>query len=452
MKDFAFPKGALLYRSLKQNYPLISYGEGPYLYAHNGRRYFDACSGAYVSSLGHGNKEISQFVLHQMQEVAYLNGTHFTNSTLENAAFEIVSRAPASLSKVFFLCSGSEAVEAAIKLALQYWQEKGKTDKKIILSRSPSYHGNTFFGLSLSSRKIYKNFFSDYISKIPTVETPYPYRSPVEDYDSQACDYYLEKLQKKIQELGAKNIAAFVLEPVSGSSAGASAPPPKYLKRVKELCQKNNILCVADEVLVGAYRLGTFTASEQYDFQPDIMVMGKGISAGYVASSCVLCSQEIADALAEGSAKILHAQTHMQSLTVAAACLATLRYIDNYDVASKVKKNAVLFKSHLQKSLSQIKEIGWIESRGLLAGIEFVQDTQLKKSFPRRKQVAERFKSFALEQGLVLWTQSGQLQDGDGDIALLAPPLNCSESEIKECVELFAKVSKDFFNGENIDG
>ncbi|MCR4295552.1 MAG: aminotransferase class III-fold pyridoxal phosphate-dependent enzyme, partial [Elusimicrobia bacterium] len=277
-----YPDTGVFYRALDREFPMIVRGEGCWLIDDAGKRYLDACGGAYVANLGHGVSEVADAVAEQIRKVAYVNGTAFTNEPAEALAAELRTLSPKGLDFAYFLSSGSEAVEAALKLARQHWVESGKPDKHKIIARTPGYHGNTLLALSASARGAYKKMFAPWLVPVTMIPAPYPYRC---EADSPAMT--AEALEAAILKEGAGTVAAFIAEPVGGSSTGGSVPPKDYFKRVREICDKNNILFIADEVLSGAGRTGRWAAIEHFGVVPDIMTMGKGLSGGYVPLSAV---------------------------------------------------------------------------------------------------------------------------------------------------------------------
>ncbi|MEQ1920296.1 MAG: aspartate aminotransferase family protein, partial [Elusimicrobiota bacterium] len=396
-----------------------------------GKRYLDACGGAYVANLGHGVSEVADAVAEQIRKVAYVNGTAFTNEPAESLAAELRTLSPKGLDFAYFLSSGSEAVEAALKLARQYWVESGKPGKHKIIARTPGYHGNTLLALSASAREQYKKMFGPWLVPVTMIPAPYPYRCAP---DAPAMT--AEALEAAILKEGADTVCAFIAEPVGGSSTGGSVPPKDYFKRVREICDKHNILFIADEVLTGAGRTGRWAAMEHFGVTPDIMTMGKGLSGGYVPLSAVLTTKKIIDPIAKGSGAFKHAQTFSHSPAICAAGLAAIRHIKKQKLVERCAEMGVVLQRKLA-ALLELPSVGDVRGLGLLAGIEFVADKKTKAPFPRSLKFAETFVAKAQDAGLILWPNTGHADGENGDLVMMAPPFIVTEAEIDEIVVRF---------------
>ncbi len=438
MSAYRYPNSNVFYRKLSREFPLITHGFGCYLFDSEGHKYLDGSGGAFVANLGHGVREVAEAMGAQAAKVAYVSAASFTTEPVERLAAEIAALAPGDLDKVYFLCSGSEAVEAALKLARQYWVETGVPSKTKLLALRPGYHGNTMLALSASARQHYKTFYGAWLVDVRQVPAPYSYRCDcrgVAPYCS-ACDG--QALEAAIQKEGPETVAAFIAEPVGGSSTGASVPPPDYYRRVRDICDRHQVLFIADEVLCGGGRTGTWFAIEQYGVVPDILTIGKGISGGYAPLSAVVAPQRIVDPIARGSGALMHAQTFSFHAVMAAAGLATVEYLRSHRL---VERCAALGPEFHQKlgSLAGLPHVGDVRGRGLLAGVEFVHDKATRAPFPRKLKFAERFAEAALRAGLIVWPNVGHANGVDGDLAMLAPPFIISVDEIDEMVRLFSQ-------------
>jgi hypothetical protein len=426
---FSYPDSPVFYRKLRRTYPLIVRGEGCWLFDSAGRSYLDGCGGAFVANIGHGVAGIGEAMARQAARVAYVSGMTFTNEAVESLAAEIVARAPGDLDYAYFLSSGSEAVEAALKLARQYWVESGRPNKHKVLAFVPSYHGNTLLALSASAREQYRQTYQDWLVAVPRVPAPYVYRCECRGHGPPCAACTGDALETAILHEGADSVAAFIAEPIGGSSTGASVPRPTFWRRIREICDRHGVLFVADEVLSGAGRTGTWSALEPYDVTPDILVMGKGITGGYAPLSAVVAPRRIVDVLANGSGALLHAQTYSHHAVTCAAGFATLEYIADHDLIARCAGIAPVFHSALE-SLRDLPHVGDVRGRGLLAGIEFVEDKESRAPFARSLRFAERFAEAALDAGLVVWPNAGQADGTNGDLVMLAPPFVITESEI----------------------
>ncbi|MBI2385245.1 MAG: aminotransferase class III-fold pyridoxal phosphate-dependent enzyme [Elusimicrobia bacterium] len=426
-----YPDTGVFYRALDREFPLIVRGEGCWLVDDAGKRYLDACGGAYVANLGHGVSEVADAVAEQIRKVAYVNGTAFTNEPAELLAAELRSLSPKGLDFAYFLSSGSEAVEAALKLARQHWVESGKPDKHKIIARSPGYHGNTLLALSASARGAYKKMYAPWLVPVTMIPAPYPYRC---EPGSPAMT--AEALEAAILKEGAGTVAAFIAEPVGGSSTGGSVPPKDYFKRVREICDKHDVLFVADEVLSGAGRTGKWAAIEHFGVLPDIMTMGKGLSGGYVPLSAVLASRKVIDPIAKGSGAFKHAQTFSHSPAICAAGLAAVRHIKKHKLVERCAKMGAVLQDKIA-ALRELPAVGDTRGLGLLAGIEFVADKKTKAPFPRSLKFAEAFVAAAQDAGLIVWPNTGHADGENGDLVMLAPSFIVTEAELDEIVARF---------------
>jgi len=438
-----YPHSAVFYRSLTRDYPLAVRGEGCWIEDAEGKRYLDGVGGAYVASIGHGVREIGEAMAAQAATLSYVNGTAFTNAAVEGLAERLVARSPA-LGKAYILGSGSEAVEAALKLARQYWIERGEPQRTRVIALSPGYHGNTMLALSASAREHYRSYWGDWLVDVRRIPAPFAYRCGCDGaVDCPACSG--TALEAAILEEGADRVAAFILEPVGGSSTGGNVPRDTYLRTVRDICTRHGILLIADEVLCGAGRTGTWTAIEQWGVTPDILTLGKGIGGGYAPVSALLARDEIVDVIARGTGALMHAQTFSHHAVTCAAAVATLDYMATHRLVERCAAMAPYFHARLQQ-LRALPGVGDVRGRGLLAGVEFVADVETRAPFPRAARMAERFARAAQEAGLIVWPNVGQADGTNGDLAMLAPPYIISEGEIDTLVERFALAAQTVFD------
>lgn len=430
---YSYPDSHVFYRRLRRTYPRIVRADGCTLHDADGRSYLDGCGGAFVANIGHGVSAIGQAMADQAARVGYVNGTVFTHEPVEALAAAVAARVPGDLDYVYFLTSGSEAVEASLKLAKQYWVERGRPAKHKILALTPSYHGNTLLALSASARQQYRTLYKEWLVPVSRVAAPYEYRCSCSGAGAPCAACSGEALEAAIRAEGADTVAAFIAEPVGGSSTGASVPRSDYWRHVRELCDRYDVLLVADEVLTGAGRTGTWSAIEPYGVTPDLMTLGKGITGGYAPLSALVAPQRIVDVIASGSGGFLHAQTYSHHPVSCAAGLATLQYLDAHDLIDRSARLGVVLHAALAP-LRGLPHVGDVRGRGLLAGIEFVEDKETRAPFPRAARFAETFADAALDAGLVIWPNTGQADGTNGDLVMLAPPFVVSESEITTMV------------------
>ena len=424
-----YPQGNLFYRNLFRLFPLITHGEGVYLYDDSGHRYLDASGGAAVVNIGHGTKEVAEAIFSQAQKAGYINGLQFSHEPAETLAILLSELLPFPEGRVYFLTSGSEAVEASIKLARQYWVERARPSKHRVIARKPSYHGSTLAALALSARKHYKEIYGPMLMETHMIPAPYCYRCFCgEEYPSCGLKCALE-LEKQIQEIGKANVSAFLTEVIGGSSTGAAVPPPDYFEAIREICDRNEILLIVDEIMTGIGRTGDWFASLHFDLQPDILLMGKGLTSGYMPLSAVAAPKKIVEVLYGKGRSFMHAQTFAHHPVGCAAGVATLEYIKANNLLPKCNSSGILLKETLS-SISSDRDVGDIRGKGLLIGIEFVRDKDAKTAFPRESGYAERFVTIALKKGLVVWPNVGHAGGIDGDLILLAPPFTINQKEI----------------------
>ncbi|MBE0713690.1 MAG: aspartate aminotransferase family protein, partial [Candidatus Aminicenantes bacterium] len=426
---YQYPSGSVLYRDLQHGLPLITRGRGVFLQDAEGRKYLDGSGGAAVVNIGHGVREIGEAMAAQAAKIAYVSGTKFTHYPVERLAERVASFLPFPDGKVFFLTSGSEAIEAAIKLARQYWVECGKPKKYRVISRFPSYHGNTLAALSLSARKHYQETFRPLLIQSHKIPAPYCYRCPW-GLAPPACRLRCAReLEKKIVKLGPESVSAFVTEVVGGSSTGASVPPPGYFEAVRAICDKHSVLLVVDEVMTGAGRTGEWLACHHFGLVPDVVVMGKGLTSGYFPLSAVAAKKELVDAIRRRGHNFLHAQTFAHHPVGCSAGLAVLDYMEKHDLLARCERAGDVLWKRLEPFLSR-PHVGDIRGLGLLVGIEFVKDKKRKTPFPRGKKYVEKFMAAAIKNGLFLWPNVGHAGGADGDLVMVAPPFVIKDREI----------------------
>jgi len=442
MSDYRYPKGSVLYRRFHQSFPLITHGRGAYLFDDEGKAYLDGSGGAAVVNIGHGVEEIAGVLSRQARKAAYVNGLQFTHLPVEQLAERIASFLTIPIGKVFFMTSGSEAIEAGIKLARQYWLESGKPKKRRLISLRPSYHGNTLAALSLSARKHYQDAFRPFLLKNAKIDAPYCYRCPWDLAPSVCRVKCAGELEKEIRLQGRENVAAFVTEIIGGSSTGASVPPPEYWKAVREICDRNEVLLIADEVMTGLGRTGKWLACHHYGLVPDILILGKGLTSGYFPLSAVAAKASLLEPLFERGKDFLHAQTFVHHPVGCAAGLATIARLRRHRLIHRSAKLGEMLLARLRCLFSH-PHVGDIRGKGLLIGLEFVADKKTKRPFPRAARYAETFVARALERGLVLWPNTGQANGTDGDLVILAPPFVIGEKEIDLMVEILEETLSD---------
>lgn len=422
-----YPDGALFYRRLDRRYPIVASASGCWITDTSGRCYLDAVGGALVASVGHGRREIADAVAEAIATVGYVNGTQFTNRWAEELAAELAAVLPGDLDLCYFLASGSEAIEAAVKLARQVWVERGRPRKWKVIARVPSYHGNTLTALSLSGREHYRKIYAPLLTDFPRVAAPDLYRDP------DGARSTGEALERELERQDPETVAAVLLEPIGGSSSGAMVPTREYLRRVAAACARHDVLLIADEIMCGMGRTGRWLAAEHFDLVPDVVVLGKGLNGGALPLSALVARRELVATLARGSGAFNHAQTYSHTPAICAAGLATLRILRRERLVERAAALAPRFFGTLA-ALREHPAVGDVRGKGLLAAVELVADRGTKAPFPRAARVAERLTAAAFAEGLVVWPNVGHVDGTDGDLVMLGPPLTITEKEVAELV------------------
>ncbi|MFD6438546.1 aspartate aminotransferase family protein [Peribacillus sp. NPDC060186] len=420
---------------LDHNYPTVSHGKGIYLYDTDGKQYIDGSSGAVTASIGHGVIDVVEAMTEQASKVSFAYRSHFTSEAAETLAEKLSELAPGDINWSFFVNSGSEATETAMKIAIQHWQEKGYERKNRIVSRWTSYHGITMGALSMSGHVSRRKRFVPLLEDFPSISAPYCYRCPYSE--SSGCKLQCaNELETSIQRLGSENIAAFIAEPIIGASAGAVTPRDGYYQRIKEICERYDILFIADEVMTGLGRTGKMFAMEHWGVTPDIIALGKGMSAGYTPIAATLVSDRVMEPILKGSNSIMAGHTYSANPLSAAISLEVLSYIERMDLvqAAEEKGNYLLEKLHGLAKRFDI--IGDVRGKGLLLGLEFVSNRSSKTPFDLQDGITTRIVNKAFEKGLLIYPASGAIEGIAGDAVIISPPLVITNEEIDSLVKI----------------
>lgn len=435
--------------------PVIAYGKGVYLYDQAGRKYFDACSGAVTANIGHGVAEMAEIMYEQANRISFVYRSQFTSEPAEKLAKKITDSAGGDLNWCFFVNSGSEATETAMKIAIQHWQEKGMRSKVKVLSRWMSYHGITIGALSMSGHPGRRARFVPLLEDYPVIHPPYCYRCPYEKHPS-TCSYpCAQELNTVIKRIGANQIAAFIAEPIIGASGGAITPPPDYYKVIQQICQKHDVLFIADEVMTGFGRTGTLLSIEQWGVVPDIVTLGKGMGAGYAPIAATIIGEHVMAPILDGSKTIMSGHTLSANPQSCAVSLAVLEYKEKHMLIEAVPQKSAYIIKGLKKLQDQFHFIGDVRGRGLLIGVEFVQNKQTKTPFPGNFNLTQKIVEIAQQSGLIIYPAGLGIDGNNGDAILIAPPLTITEAEIDELIELlqvvFQKIEKIIESFERSD-
>ncbi len=426
----------ILHRHAHWDLPQAAGGEGIYIIDETGKRYLDASGGAAVSCLGHGHPRVIEAIKRQADEIAFAHSGFFTSAAAEELASHLAGRAPGNLDYVYLVSGGSEAVEAAIKLARQYFIEIGQPQRRHLIGRWQSYHGNTLGALSTGGNRWRREQFAPLLVESHHIAPCFPYRYRADDENEEAYGLRVaDELEAKIQELGPENVIAFVAEPVVGATAGAVPPVPGYFRRVREICDRHGVLLILDEVMCGMGRTGSLFACEQDEVVPDLLCMAKGLGAGYQPIGAVMLSAAIYDAIRDGSGMFQHGHTYMGHPIACAAALAVQHAIEEEGLIEQVQEMGVELSDRLTERLGNHRHVGDIRGRGLFMGIELVHDRASKESFDPAAKLHLKIKQEAMARGLICYPGGGTIDGQRGDHVLLAPPFIIQRPEVAELVD-----------------
>ncbi|WP_209122226.1 aspartate aminotransferase family protein [Alkalihalobacillus sp. BA299] len=424
---------------LTRNYPIIDYGKGVFLYDSEGHSYLDGSSGAVTANIGHGVDEIIEAMHEQSKKVSFVYRSQFTNQPAEELAKKLSGLSPGTLNWSFFVNSGTEAVETAMKVALQHWQEKKRPEKQLFLSRRLSYHGITVGALSLSGFITRRERFEPLLENYPLLSPPYCYRCPFHSSFPKCHIQCAEELEDIIERIGAKYIAAFVAEPIIGAAGGAITPPDGYYQKIKKICSRHEILFIADEVMTGMGRTGKMFAIEHWGVTPDIMAIGKGLSGGYAPIAATLVSDEVIQTIEEGTKVIMSGHTFSANPQSCATALAVIQYLLKNKIVDAVTVKGEYLTKKLVPLVKRFPFLGDIRGKGLLIGVEFVENARTKKPYSRNWNVSQIVIDHALGSQLLLYPAASGPNGLDQNGILIAPPLTITNQEIDVLVERFAK-------------
>ncbi len=426
----------VFHRQLHTTPPVAVSGSGVWLTDANGKRYLDACGGAAVSCLGHGHPDVRAAMHAQIDQLAYAHTSFFTTAVAEELADQLIRTAPAGMSHAYFVSGGSEAMEAAMKMARQFFVETGQPQRTHFIARRQSYHGNTLGALAVGGNEWRRAPFAPILIEVTHVAPCYPYREQrASETPGQYGARLAQELDATIQRLGPDSVIAFVAETVGGATAGVLVPVPGYLKAVREVCDKYGVLLILDEVMCGMGRTGTMHACEQDGVVPDIMAIAKGLGGGYQPIGAVLVQQKIVAAMSSGSGFFQHGHTYLGHAVACAAALAVQKVIERDGLLAKVRESGVRLQGLMHGAFGAHPNIGDIRGRGLFWGIELVQDRATKAPFDPALKLHARIKKEALSRGLMVYPMGGTVDGRYGDHILLAPPYICSGPELELIVE-----------------
>ena len=427
----------VFHRHVRTDPPIAVAGDGPYIVDAEGKRYLDASGGAAVSSLGHSDAEVVQAIKEQVDRIAYAHTAFFSNRPMEALAEALIAKAPGDLSRVFFVSGGSEAVEAALKLARQYFVEVDQPDRRHFIARRQSYHGSTLGALAVGGNRARRQPFTPVLLETHYVSPCYAYRYKRDDESDEEYAARLgDELEAAILDLGPESVLAFVAETVVGATAGAVPPVPGYFARVREICDRFGVLMILDEVMCGMGRTGSLYACEQEGVAPDLLVVAKGVGAGYQPIGAVLVSERIYQAFRDGSGSFLHGHTYMGHATACAAGLAVQRKLQAPGMMERINSLGDGLHGRLEARFGNHHHVGDIRGRGLFRAIELVQDRGSKAPFAPELGLDVRIKAEAMARGLICYPGAGTADGERGNHVLVAPPFIVGAEELDRIVEL----------------
>lgn len=438
----AVSRSAVLHRVLNKSYPVAVRGEGVWLFDAAGKRYLDFASSAVVNFIGHGDPAIARAMAAQASRLEFAHSSNFTTEVAEEFARELLEFAGPAFEggAVFFTCGGSEAVESALKLARQFQVESGHSERYQVISRRQSYHGATLGAMAVSGNPARREIYLPMVREFPKATIPYCYRCPY-DCGNECADCglrYAAEVEEAIAETNG-SAAAFIMEPVSGATLGAVAPPTSYVKRVAEICREQSVLLIADEVMTGFGRTGRRFAMDHFGVAPDIIAAGKGISSGYAPLGAVIAQRHVVDAIAQGTGTLLHGFTYNgHAVSVATGRAVLQRLMDEHLVEAADSDREGSVASTLRRELQSLWKldcVGDVRGLGLMWAVEFVADKRTKAPYSAEGKFAARVNDCAVKRGVMLYPMQGCVDGKSGDHVMIAPPAIITADEIRWAVE-----------------
>lgn len=430
----------VFHRAPRATLPVAVAGDGIELIDSTGKRYIDACGGAAVSCLGHSNTRVIEAIKRQAERLPYAHSSFFTTEPVEELADRLIEAAPAGLDHVYFTSGGSESIEAALKLARQYFVEIGQPARRHFIARRQSYHGNTLGALAIGGNPWRREPFLPLLIDAHHVSPCYAYREQRAGESEEAFAQRLaDELENRILELGSDTVAAFVAETVVGATAGAVPPVRAYFRKVRAVCDKYGVLLILDEIMSGMGRTGHLFACEEDGIAPDILTIAKGLGAGYQPIGATLASDRIYDAIVGGTGFFQHGHTYIGHATACAAALEVQRVIAEEGLLDNVRERGEQLRAQLRERFADHQAVGDVRGRGLFVGVEFVADRGTKQPFDPSLRLHAALRREAMARGLMVYPMGGTVDGRQGDHVLLAPPFICSAEQIDIIVERLAQ-------------
>jgi adenosylmethionine-8-amino-7-oxononanoate aminotransferase len=423
----------VLHRHLHHQPPLAANARGIVITDAQGRDYLDASGGAAVSCLGHGHPDVLAAMHAQIDKLAYAHTSFFTTEVAEALADQLIRTAPPGTSHVYLVSGGSEAMEAALKMARQYFVEIGQPQRSHFIARRQSYHGNTLGALAVGGNAWRREPFAPLLMQATHVSPCYPYR---EQHEGETPDAYGQRLARELDEaivsLGRERVIAFVAETVGGATAGVLTPVPGYFKAVREVCDRHGVLLILDEVMCGMGRTGTLHACTHEGVVPDLMAIAKGLGGGYQPIGAVLVQRHIVQSMDKGSGYFQHGHTYIGHAVACAAALAVQRVIERDGLLERVRQRGRELEARLRDTLGTHPHVGDIRGRGLFWGIEMVSERGTKAPFDPAQLLHARIKREAMARGLMVYPMGGTVDGRSGDHVLLAPPFIVEDPQLEQ--------------------
>jgi adenosylmethionine-8-amino-7-oxononanoate aminotransferase len=414
--------------------PRIVRGEGSYVFDASGKRYLDGSGGPAVFSLGHGNKEVNSAIAQQLNEVAFGYRYLFTSSALEELTQMILRLTGGQFRDVLFNGSGSEANESALKVALQHHAARGQMRKRHFIARQRSWHGNSLGALSVSEFSERRQAFEGSLLDVSFVSSANAYRPPSGIGEDALANHLAAELEQRIQSIGPDRVAGFVFEPIVGAAGGVVPAPAGYVRAIQAVCRKHDVLLIADEVMCGSGRSGTWRALEFDAVAPDIMTVAKGLGGGYIPLSATLVAPRVAQPIYAQHGVYQTGHTFTGHTTACAAGLAVQRIIERDGLVSRVRTRGAALKAALAEALAGFDEVGDVRGRGFFIGVELVSNRETKAPFPRARALSFEVGLKAFDDGLICYPCVGNVDGINGDTIIVAPPFNASDAELEELV------------------
>jgi adenosylmethionine-8-amino-7-oxononanoate aminotransferase len=426
----------ILHRSIAHRYPVAESGQGLVIRDAQGKEYIDASGGAAVSCLGHGHPDVLAAMHAQLDKLAYAHTSFFTTSVAEDLGEDLVAHAPPGMSHVYFVSGGSEAIEATLKMARQYFIEIGQPQRRHFIARRQSYHGNTLGALAVGGNEWRRKQFAPLLIETHHVSPCFEYRGRRADETAgQYGERLARELQDQIEALGPDTVIAFIAETVGGATSGAITAVEGYFRRVREICDRHGILLILDEVMCGMGRTGTLHACEQEGIAPDLMAIAKGLGGGFAPIGAVLVAEKVLQAFEAGSGMFQHGHTYLGHPLACAGALAVQQVIRRDNLLKNVRRQGAHLTRRLNERFGNHHHIGDVRGRGLFQAVELVRDRATQEPFDPKHKLHARIKQEAMTRGLMVYPMGGTIDGACGDHVLLAPPFITDAQTIDIIVE-----------------